>query len=197
MSIDRLRGTAFQLDGRISFDSLASFISLVALGFVRPNAEIIMRTVDRIREVAPPLLNPHDKELVRAAQRCIMASLDYSRAAFITVTTDTGETLTVEVLPVALKLIGQLLGAMSEGRAVMLVPADQEFITVEAANFLNVSRPFVIKEIESGKLPHRKVGSHRRSAFDDLMSYAQKMREQQASAIERMADDARELGLDY
>jgi excisionase family DNA binding protein len=79
----------------------------------------------------------------------------------------------------------------------MLVPAEQEFTTVEAANFLNVSRPFVIKEIESGRLPHRKVGSHRRVAFDDLISYAQKMREQQAGALERMAYNARELGLDY
>ena len=79
----------------------------------------------------------------------------------------------------------------------MLVPADPEFTTVEAANFLNVSRPFVIKEIESGRLPHRKVGSHRRIAFDDLMAYAEKMREQQASALERMANNARELGLEY
>ena len=50
--------------------------------------------------------------------------------------------------------------AISEGLPVMLVPAEQELTTVEAANFLNVSRPFVIKEIESGRLPHRKVGSH-------------------------------------
>jgi len=180
--------------------SLNSFVALnasKALTYVHLRKENIMRTVDRVREVAPPLLNPHDKEMVRAAQRCIMASLDHSRAASITLTTDTGETPTVEVPPAALKLIGQLLGAMSEGRAVMLVPADQEFTTVEAANFLNVSRPFVIKEIESGRLPHRKVGSHRRIAFDDLMAYAQKMREQQASALERMADNARELGLEY
>jgi excisionase family DNA binding protein len=180
-----------------SLNSFVAFSSSKALTYVHLKKENIMRTVDRVREVAPPLLNPHDKELVRAAQRCIMASLDHSRAASITVTTDTGETPTVEVPPAALKLIGQLLGAMSEGRAVMLVPADQEFTTVEAANFLNVSRPFVIKEIESGRLPHRKVGSHRRIAFEDLMAYARKMREQQASALERMADNAREMGLDY
>jgi excisionase family DNA binding protein len=156
-----------------------------------------MRTIDRVREVPPPLLSAEDREMVRAAQRCIMASLDHSRAASITVTTDTGERPTVQVPPAALKLIGQLLGAMSEGRAVLLVPAQQELTTVEAANFLNVSRPFVIKEIESGRLPHRKVGSHRRIAFDDLMAYAQKMREQQAGALERMADNARELGLEY
>lgn len=156
-----------------------------------------MRTVDRVWEVAPPPLNSEDKEMMRAAQRCIMASLDHSRAVSITLTTDTGETPTVAVPPAALKLIGHLLGAMSDGRTVMLVPAEQEFTTVEAANFLNVSRPFVIKEIESGRLPHRKVGSHRRVAFDDLISYAQKMREQQAGALERMAYNARELGLDY
>ncbi len=51
--------------------------------------------------------------------------------------------------------------------------------------------------LESGRLPHRKVGSHRRIAFDDLIAYAQKMREQQAGAPERRADNARELGLEY
>ena len=86
--------------------------------------------------------------------------------------------------------------AMSEGRPAMFLPAQQELTTVEAANFLNVSRPFVIKEIESGRLPHRKVGLHRRIAFDDLIAYARKMREQRAGALER-ADNARELGLGY
>lgn len=156
-----------------------------------------MRTIDRVREVTPPLLNARDREMVRVAQRCIMASLDHSRAAAITLTTDTGEHPTVEVPPAALKLIGQLLGAMSEGRPLLLMPTEQEFTTVEAANFLNVSRPFVIKEMEAGRLPHRKVGSHRRISFEDLLAYAQKMRAQQASALDRMADNARELGLDY
>ena len=135
--------------------------------------------------------------MARVAQRCIMEALDHSRAAAITLTTDKGEHPTVQVPPAALKLIGQLLGAMSEGRSVTLLPAGQEFTTVEAANFLNVSRPFVIKEIEAGRLRHRMVGTHRRIAFEDLMTYARSMRQQQDSALERMADNAHELGLDY
>ena len=79
----------------------------------------------------------------------------------------------------------------------MLVPSNQEFSTVEAAHFLNVSRPFVIKEIESGKLPHRMVGTHRRVAFEDLIAYARKMRERQEAALERLVENSRELGLDY
>ena len=156
-----------------------------------------MRTVDRIREVAPLTLNAKDKEMVRVAQRCIMASLDHSRAAVITLTTDTGKHPTVELPPSALKLIGQLLGAMSEGRPIVLMPTEQELTTVEAANLLNVSRPFVIKEMDSGRLPHRKVGSHRRIALEDVLAYAQKMRTTQASALDRMAENAHELGLDY
>jgi len=156
-----------------------------------------MRTVDRIREVTPPQLTEHELEMARVAQRCIMEALDHSRAAAITLTTDKGEHPSVEVPPAALKLIGQLLGAMSEGRSITVMPANREFTTVEAAHFLNVSRPFVIKEIEEGRLPHRMVGTHRRIAFDDLVKYANIMREKQAAALERMADNARELGLDY
>ena len=156
-----------------------------------------MRTLDRIREVTPPPLNKRELEMARVAQRCIMEALDHSRAVAITVTTDQGEHPSVDVPPAALKLIGQLLGAMSEGRSITLMPANREFTTVEAAHFLNVSRPFLIKEIEEGRLMHRMVGTHRRIAFDDLVTYANTMREKQAGALERMADNARELGLDY
>jgi excisionase family DNA binding protein len=156
-----------------------------------------MRTMDRVRDVTPPPLNPDDREMARLAQRCIMESLDHSRAAVITLTTDTGEHPVAGVPPAALKLIGQLLGAMSEGRPVVLMPIEQELTTVEAAHFLNVSRPFVIKEMGSGRLPHRKVGTHRRIALEDLLAYARNMHAQQASALDRMADNARELGLNY
>jgi excisionase family DNA binding protein len=142
-------------------------------------------------------MSPKDIEMARVAQRCIMEALDHSRAAAITLTTDTGEHPSIEVPPAALKLIGQLLGAMSEGRPIALVPSSQEFSTVEAAHFLNVSRPFVIKEIEAGRLPHRMVGTHRRVAFEDLIAYARKMRERQEAALERLAGNARELGLEY
>lgn len=103
----------------------------------------------------------------------------------------------IEVSPAALKLIGQLLGAISEGRPIILMPEKQELTTVEAANFLNLSRPFVIKEIEAGRLPHRLVGRHRRIAFDDLLAYERDMRERQRAALERMAENASDLRLDY
>ena len=43
----------------------------------------VMTAIDQARELEPPLLSPAEKDLARAAQRCIMAALDHSRAASI------------------------------------------------------------------------------------------------------------------
>lgn len=86
---------------------------------------------------------------------------------------------------------------MSEGKQITLMPESREFTTVEAANFLNVSRPFVIKEIEAGRLKHRMVGTHRRIALEDLVAYVRQMRKKQEAALDRLAANAQELGLDY
>jgi excisionase family DNA binding protein len=156
-----------------------------------------MNNSERGAQIAPPALSARDVEMARSAQRRIMKALSRSRTAAITLTTTDGEQPSIELPPAALKLIGQLLGAMSEGRPLLLTPSKQEFSTVEAADFLNVSRPFVIKEIDEGRLPHRKVGTHRRVAVEDLLEYAREMRKQQEHALDKMAENARDLGLDY
>lgn len=152
--------------------------------------------MDRER-LLPPELTPEEAEVVRAAQRLIMESLDHSRAASITVVSDDGSTPAVSVPPAVLRFIGQTLGLLARRQPIALMPQKQELSTVEVANFLNVSRPFVIKEIEAGRLPHRKVGSHRRVLYEDLLEYARKMRAEQQAALERMANHARTLGLEY
>ena len=154
-----------------------------------------MRTLERKKEVVR--MSGQEKEMARVAQRCIMEALDHSRAAAITLTTDKGDQPTIELPPQALRFIGELLGSLSEGQPVVLMPSKRELTTVEAAHFLNVSRPFVVKEISEGRLPHRMVGTHRRILVEDLLTYARTMRDQQAQALERMAENARELGLDY
>ena len=118
-------------------------------------------------------------------------------ASRISLVSDEGSTPSVSVPPQVLKFLGQVLGLMSQRRPIMLMPQKQELSTVEVANFLNVSRPFVIKEIDAGRLKHRKVGSHRRVLYEDLMEYAATMRAMQEAALDRMAANARELGLNY
>lgn len=154
------------------------------------------KTLNRDKLV-PPDLNEIETEMVKAAERLIMACLDHSRAATITIESDDGTCPSVQVPPQVLRVLGQTLGLMTRHQPIMLVPEKQEFSTVEAANFLNVSRPFLIKEIDAGRLAHRMVGTHRRIRFTDLMTYAKLMRAEQQDALDEMAENARELGLEY
>lgn len=153
-------------------------------------------TIDRDRLVPPPL-NDRETEMVRIAEQMIMACLDHSRAATITIESDDGSSPSVQVPPQVLRVLGQTLGLMARHQPIMLVPEKQELSTVEAANYLNVSRPFLIKEIEAGRLVHRMVGTHRRVKFSDLMDYAKAMRAKQQEALDKKAANARELGLEY
>ncbi len=155
-----------------------------------------MATLDKDRLV-PPELSADDAAMVDAAQRLIIESLDHGRAARISLVSDSESIPAVSVPPNVLKFIGKVLGLMSQRRPIVLVPQKQELSTVEVANFLNVSRPFVIKEIDEGRMKHRKVGSHRRVLYDDVLEYAAGMRARQEAALERMARNAQDLGLTY
>lgn len=155
-----------------------------------------MTTTKKEREAATPLPSKTDMELARIAQRCIMEALDRSKAVKIKLESETGDIPPIELPPASLRLIGQLLGLMSEGRPFTLMPEKQELTTVEAANFLNVSRPFVIKEIDAGRIQHRMVGSHRRILLSDLLDYTKQMQESREAALEELSRLSQELG-DY
>lgn len=138
-----------------------------------------------------------DAQMADAARRLIMESIDRSNATQITVISDDESTPPISVPPHALKLFSRILDLMAKRQTIVLIHQQQEFSTVEAANFLNVSRPFVIKEIEAGRLKHRKVGTHRRVLYEDLIEYEKQLRAKQQDALERMAENAREMGLTY
>ena len=157
-------------------------------------------TEDHTRsDLSPPLLDESEAAMAKAAQRCIMAALDHSRAPAITLVDESGQQTepAIKLPPQALRLIAQVLGAMGERRPITIVPTKHELTTVEAANYLNVSRPFIIKEIESGKLRHRMVGTHRRIAYEDLVEYKRSMQRRQEEALQQLADNAQEIGLGY
>jgi excisionase family DNA binding protein len=159
-----------------------------------------MATMERSRgELRPPVLTEKEAEMAKAAQRCIMAALDHSKAPAIALLDADNHQAepAIRLPPKALRMVAQLLGAMGERRPIVFMPQKHELTTVEAAHLLNVSRPFVIKEIELGRLKHHKVGSHRRIAYEDLLSYARTMREGQKQAMQSLADDAQDLGLGY
>jgi excisionase family DNA binding protein len=146
--------------------------------------------------VMDTVLDEHDAALAQAAQRCLMAALDHSRAAKIRLVADGKGMPSIELPPKALRMVADMLGMMAQRQPVVLLPQKMELSTQDAAAFLNVSRPFVVKQIDEGRLPCRKVGRHRRILFDDLMAYQQALREETEAALQALADQAQALGLD-
>ncbi|WP_044205462.1 helix-turn-helix domain-containing protein [Coleofasciculus chthonoplastes] len=67
----------------------------------------------------------------------------------------------------------QVIHAMASGQGITLVPNDREMTTQQAADFLNVSRPYLIKLLEQGDISYTKVGAHRRIRSQDIMAYKQ------------------------
>ena len=89
----------------------------------------------------------------------------------------------------------EMLEAVAQGDSVTVVRTPREVSTQQAATVLNVSRPTVVKLIDDGVLPSRKVGSHRRIRLADLIAYREGMVARRRAVLDQMSHDADELGL--
>lgn len=134
---------------------------------------------------------PGDAELATVASR----SLSRAPSAELRIQIDGGEVLR---LPKAVNgLLYRLLAEMAQGNSVTLIPADAELTTQQAADYLNVSRPYLIGLLKQGALAHRMVGTHRRVKFSDLRAYSAMFEERRSRAMQALADQAQELDMGY
>jgi excisionase family DNA binding protein len=103
----------------------------------------------------------------------------------------------VTVPRAAFELFVRVLGEMANGNAVSIVAVHAELTTQQAADLLNVSRPFMAKLLEDRKIPCRMVGTRRRVRFEDLVRYKQKGEADRQKVYDDLAAEAQRLGLEY
>jgi excisionase family DNA binding protein len=108
-----------------------------------------------------------------------------------------GPDVSVVVPREAFELFLEVLGQMANGSAVTIVPVQAELTTQQAADMLNVSRPHLIELLESGKIPFRRVGTHRRVRASDLIAFQQKDDAERKAMLDELTEEAQKHGLGY
>lgn len=97
----------------------------------------------------------------------------------------------------ASEILTRALELIAEGSGVAVVPVDTEITTQQAADLLNVSRPYVVGLLERGEIPFRKVGSRRRVRLADVVAYRAAQEARSKAALDELAAEAQDLGLGY
>ncbi len=101
----------------------------------------------------------------------------------------------IELPAGAVALLSDTLMMMAHGHGITLFPRIAEVTTMEAADILKVSRPYVIKLLDADEIPYRKVGRHRRIRLDDLLNYKEDIDQRREAILDQMVAEAQELGL--
>ena len=95
----------------------------------------------------------------------------------------------------AVVLLARILAHMASGHSVSVVPKHAELTTQQAADLLNVSRPYLIGLLTSGEIEYRKVGAHRRVQAGSLLEYKRKDDARRREAADELTELTQEMGL--
>jgi excisionase family DNA binding protein len=153
-----------------------------------------MAVLDRQRKI--PIPTEADIELSTRSSR-VLASLinSHNHTQKITVESENGQEESLLIPSVAYELLIDILSQISQGNAVTLVPVQAELSTQQAANLLNVSRPYLIKLLEEREIPYRKIGKHRKILAKDLYEYKAEIDAKRSQSLDELTALSEELHL--
>jgi excisionase family DNA binding protein len=92
-------------------------------------------------------------------------------------------------------LLLYVVRSIEQGKSITLIPENEALTTQAAANFLGVSRPYLVRLLQENKIPHHSVGSHRRVLLDDLRTYAKARDIERRTVLDELFDKIDEEGL--
>ena len=142
-------------------------------------------------DIATLVPEPADTELAASALRGLDAALDAEGPVRLRLAGQIGE---VEVPRSALAALAQVLDSFAHGEGVTVLPSQAELTTQQAADALNVSRPFLIGLLDAGQIDYRTVGTHRRVKAASLVRYLRKDDVRRQAAADALSAETRELG---
>lgn len=103
----------------------------------------------------------------------------------------------IEVPGLLSSVLIDALSRMAEGKGVTVAAIEEELSPNEAAQLLNVSRPFAAKLFDSGAIPSRKVGTHRRALAGDVLRYKEREKSARLKALDELSEEGQRLNMGY
>jgi excisionase family DNA binding protein len=150
------------------------------------------------RTPANPLPTQEEVAIARESGRVLSAYLQTrAQTQQIDIVDDHGTPHPVSVPVTALRLLVEVLTELGEGNAVSIIPIHAALTTQDAADVLNVSRPFLVQLLERGEIPFYKTGTHRRIRYQDVIDYKERIDTARREALDALAAQAQALEMGY
>jgi excisionase family DNA binding protein len=148
----------------------------------------------------PQQMLPTQEEIALARESGrVLSSMLKSRAKAqqIDLRDSKGAVRTLSVPAAAMRLLLNALTEIGQGNAVSITPIHAELTTQEAADVLNVSRPYLVQLLENGEIPFHKIGTHRRVKHQDVIDYKNRIDAERRKALNELAAQAQALNMGY
>ncbi|WP_418161680.1 helix-turn-helix domain-containing protein [Benzoatithermus flavus] len=147
---------------------------------------------------ARPLPTAEEAALSRESSRVLSTCLQTRAETLqIDIVDDKGAARRVRIPVSALWLLVEVPTEIGESKAVSIIPIHAELTTQEAADVLNVSRPFLVQLLERGEIPFHKVGTHRCVRYQDVIAYKERIDAERRKALDALAEQAQALKMGY
>ena len=145
----------------------------------------------------PVLPSKEDVVLAQKTSRKLAAYMQPERVMGLKIQDDEGNEVDIELPASIVRLLLDMLEQVANGNAITLLPLHAELTTRQAADLLNVSRPFLVQLLEKGEIPFRNVGSHKRVRAQDLLAYKQHIYDKRSQVLDELTAEAQKLKWGY
>ena len=142
----------------------------------------------------PP--TPEDAAIARSSGQVLSHFAHMDRPLKLRVS-DSEHDQPIELPARAVDLLMHVLEAMAAGQGVTLIQESAELTTVQAAEVMAASHPFLIKLLDRKAIPHRKVGKHRRVRLEDVMAYKNAIDREREQVLNQMTREAQAYDMGY
>lgn len=149
------------------------------------------------KKFEPVLPDNKEAHLADESSRILASYIRSSKSINLHLIDSKGKQKNLIIPTSALRLFVDVLTEMGKGNAVTLTPIHAELTTQEAAELLNVSRPYFVKLLDAEELPYRKVGTKRRVLAKDVLQYKSIIESKRQKILDELTRKSQEMDLGY